>query len=68
MTPAWSIAGGFPGGAGPTGVKTPPASAGDIRDMGSVPGSGRCPGGRRVNPLQYSGLYNTMDRGAWRAP
>ena len=48
-------------------VKNPPASAGDIRDTGSIPGSGRSPGGRHGNPLQYSYLENPMDRGAWRA-
>ena len=49
-------------------VKNPPANAGDIRDMGSVPGSevsGRSPGGGHGNPLQYSCLENPMDRGAW---
>ena len=40
---------------------------GDIRDMGSVPGSGRSPGQGNSNPLQYSCLENPMDRGAWRA-
>ena len=48
-------------------VKNPPASAGEIRVMGSVPGSGRSPGGGHGNPLQYSCLENLMDRGAWRA-
>ena len=48
-------------------VKNPPADAGDIRDMGSSPGSGRSPGGGHGNPLQYSCLQNPMDRGAWRA-
>ena len=48
-------------------VKNPPANAGDIRDMGSVPGLGRSPGGGHRNPLQYSCLENPMDRGAWRA-
>ena len=48
-------------------VKNPPAMAGDIRDMGSVPGSERSPGGRHGNPLQYSCLENTMDRRPWRA-
>ena len=37
--------------------------AGDIRETGSVPGSGRFPGGGHVNPLQYSCLENPMDRG-----
>ena len=48
-------------------VKDPPASAGDVRDPGSIPGSGSSPGGGHGNPLQYSCLENTMDRGAWRA-
>ena len=42
-------------------VKNPPASAGDVRDTGSIPGSGRSPGGRHENPLQYSCLENPMD-------
>ena len=46
-------------------VKNPPADAGDVTDMGLVPGSGRSHGGRRGNPLQYSCLENPMDRGAW---
>ena len=37
------------------------------RDMGSIPGSGRSPGGGHNNPLQYSCLENSMDRGAWWA-
>ena len=45
-------------------VKNPPVNAGDIRDLGSVPGSGRSPGGGHGNPLQYSCLENPMDRGA----
>ena len=48
-------------------VKNLPASAGDIRDTGSIPGSGRSPGGGQGNPLQYSCLENTMDREDWRA-
>ena len=48
-------------------VKNPPAIAGDIRDMGSIPGSGRSPGGGHGNLLQYSYLENPIDRGAWRA-
>ena len=47
--------------------KNPPANKGDARDAGSIPGSGRCPGGRHGNPLQYSCLENSMDRGAWQA-
>ena len=46
-------------------VKNLPANAGDIRDMGSNPGSGRSPGGGHGNPLQYFCLENPMDRGAW---
>ena len=48
-------------------VKNLPANAGDIRDVGSIPGSGRSPGGRHGNPLHYSCLENCMDRGAWQA-
>ena len=44
-----------------------PANAGDVRAVGSVPGSRRSPGGVRGNPLQYSCLENHMDRGAWWA-
>ena len=47
-------------------VKNLPASARDIRDTGSIPGSGRSPGERNANPLQYSCLGNSMDRGAWQ--
>ena len=45
----------------------PPANARGIRDMGSITGSGRSPGGGHSNPLQYSCLENTMDRGSWQA-
>ena len=55
---------GFPGGSV---VKNQPGNAGDIRDMGSIPGSGRSPGGGHGNPLQYACLENPMDRGAWTA-
>ena len=48
-------------------VKNPPANAGDSRDTGSIPGSGRSPGEGNGNPLQYSCLENPMDRGAWQA-
>ena len=48
-------------------VKNLPANAGDIRDAGSMPGSGRSPGVGNGNPLQYSCLENPVDRGAWRA-
>ena len=43
------------------------AIAGDVRDVGSLPGSGKTPGGGDGNPLQYSYLENFMDRGAWQA-
>ena len=42
-------------------VKNLSASIGDVRDSGSVPGSGRSPGGRHGNPVQYSCLENPMD-------
>ena len=48
-------------------VKNLPVNEGDIRDTGSIPGSGRSPGGGHGSPLQYSCLGNPMDRGAWRA-
>ena len=48
-------------------VKNLPANEGDIRYVGSIPGSGKVPGAGHVNPLQYSCLENAMDRGAWRA-
>ena len=46
-------------------VKNLPANAGDVRDMGSIPGSGRFPEGGHGNPLQYSCLENPMDREAY---
>ena len=52
---------GFPGGAS---VKNLPANAGDTRNMGLIPGSGRSPGEGNNNPLQYSYPGNPMDRGA----
>ena len=48
-------------------VKNLPACAGDIRDVGSIPGLGRFPGGGHGNLLQYSCLENPMDREAWWA-
>ena len=45
-------------------VKNPPLSAGDIRDVGSVPGSGRSSGGGHDNPIQWSCLENPLDREA----
>ena len=55
---------GFPGGA--SGIEFT-CKAGDIRDMGSIPGSGRSPGEENGNPFQYSCLGNPMGRGAWKA-
>ena len=48
-------------------IKNSPANAGDVRDVGSIPGSGRSPRRENGNPLQYSYLENLTDRGAWRA-
>ena len=48
-------------------VKNLPAKEGEVIDVGSIPGSGRSPGVGNGNPLQYSGLENPMDRGAWQA-
>ena len=58
-TPMW----GFPGALL---VKNPPANEGDIKNTGSIPWSGRSPGGGHSNPLQYSCLENPMDRGGWQ--
>ena len=52
---------GFPGGLV---IKNQPANA---EDVGSIPGLGKCPGEGNGNPLQYSCLKNSMDRGAWQA-
>ena len=48
-------------------VKNPPASAGAAGDVCSLPGLGRSPKEGNGSPLQYSGLENPMDRGAWQA-
>ena len=48
-------------------VKNPPANAGNVRDKGPIPGSGRSPGEGYGNPLQYSCLENLIDREAWQA-
>ena len=66
---------GFPGGTSGKETACPKkkkkkkllASAGDIRDVGSIPGLGRSPGEGNGKPLQYSCLENPMDRGAWWA-
>ena len=55
---------GFPDG---TVVKNLPANAGDTRDVGLIPGLGRSPRTGNGNPLQYSCLENSMDRGVWWA-
>ena len=54
----------FPGGSV---IKNPSANAGNAEDMGLIPGSGRVSGEGNGNPLQYSCLENSMERGAWRA-
>ena len=46
-------------------VKNLPSNAGGVRDLGSIPGSRRSPGGGNGNPLQYSCLENPRDGGAW---
>ena len=46
-------------------IKNAPVNAEDVRDVGSIPGLGRSPGGGHGSPLQYSCLENPMDRGAW---
>ena len=48
-------------------VKNLPANAGDIKDMGSIPGLGKSPRGGHGTPLQYSCLENILDRVAWQA-
>ena len=48
-------------------VKKVSANAGDLRNVGLIPRSGRSPAESTGNPLQYSCLRNPMDRGAWRA-
>ena len=55
---------GFPGGSV---VKNLPANAEDAGNLGSIPESGRFPGGGHGNSVQYSCMENPMDRGAWRA-
>ena len=46
-------------------VKNAPTNAGDVRDAGSIPRSGKSSGGGPGKPLQYSCLENPMNRGAW---
>ena len=48
-------------------VKNLPANAGDVREVGSIPGFGRSPGGGHGHPLQYSCLENPVDRVTWQA-
>ena len=52
---------GFPGGSNGK------ESACNVRDLGSIPGSGRCPGAGNSSPLQHSCLENSIDRGTWQA-
>ena len=47
-------------------VKNPPANTEDARDIGSIPGSGRCLGGGNGNLLQDSYMKDSLDRGAWQ--
>ena len=60
----WAVMGIIPDLPGGPVVKNPPANAGARGDVGSVPGSGRCPGEEDGNPLQYSCLGNPRDREA----
>ena len=55
--------GGFPGSSA---GKEFPCNSGDLEDLGSIPGLERSPGEENGYPLQYSGLENSMDRGAWQ--
>ena len=48
-------------------IKNAPTNAGDIRDIGSIPGSRRFPGEGNGDPLQYSCMENLIDSGAWWA-
>ena len=48
-------------------VKNLPTNEGDVRDMGLIPGLGKSPGEGKGDPLQYSCLENSKDRGAWQA-
>ena len=50
-----------------TAVKNLPTNARDTRDKGSIPDSGRSPGGGHGNPIQFSCLGNSMDRGSWQS-
>ena len=59
----WAHAQNFPGGS--RGKEPTCQSTGDVKDTGSVPGSGRSPRGGNGNPLQYSCLKNPMDREAY---
>ena len=60
-----SSTGNFPASQGALVLRNPPANAGDIRDVGSIPGWGRFPGEGHGNPLQYPCMENPRDRGAW---
>ena len=63
MCPLYMSYLGFPGG---TVVKNPPVNIEDARSTDSIPGSGRSPREGNGNPLQYSYLENSMNRGAWQ--
>ena len=60
-----AYSGGLPGGA--SGKQKLPANAEGIRDMGLIPGLGRCPGEGHGHPFRYSFLEEPVDRGAWWA-
>ena len=60
LSPPYILRKGFPDGS------YGKESASNTGDPGSIPGSGRFPGGEKGNPLQYSCLENPMDQGAWQ--
>ena len=63
----WNLMLGYLAYLGVPGDSDAKESAFNAGDLGLIPGLGRCPGGGRGNPLQYSCLENPMDRGAWQA-
>ena len=62
---SFSVRGDFPVGSD---GKESASNARNTGDVGSIPGSGRAPGEGHGNPLEYSCLENSMDRGTWWAP
>ena len=67
MTERLSLLEGLRSSQGVLVVKNLPACAGDAKDVGSIPGSGKSPGAGNGNPLQYFCLGNPMERGSWWA-